>query len=101
MNILQWLIDTLTRWISRLRRRNISCAEFEEFILAYLEGELSVRERMIFESHLEGCVNCANYLEAYQRTVALGKKVFEVLYAPVPAEVPEELVQAILRARSG
>jgi anti-sigma factor RsiW len=101
MSRLKQLVEIIKRWLLSLRRRNISCAEFEGFILAYLEGNLSTRQQSIFEFHLQACPHCQNYLEAYRRAVAISKKVFEFPHAPVPKEVPEELIQAILRARAG
>jgi anti-sigma factor RsiW len=79
--------------------RTISCAEFDAFIVDYLEGNLDVRERVLFERHLEACDACHDYLTGYRQAMALGKAVFTLPEAPVPREVPEELVQAILRAR--
>lgn len=101
MSRLKQLIELIKRWLSSFGQRNISCAEFEDFILAYLEGNLSARQQRIFEVHLQACPHCQNYLEAYRRTVAISKKVFESPHAPVPEEVPEELIQAILKSRAG
>ena len=39
------------------------------------------------------------YLKSYEETMRLGKAVFADPDAPVPANVPEELVQAILASR--
>jgi hypothetical protein len=39
-------------------------------------------------------------LKSYQETVKLGKAVFAHPEEPVPEEVPEELVQAILSAHA-
>jgi anti-sigma factor RsiW len=82
-------------------QRMISCAEFENFILEYIEGSLHAGQREIFERHLAACDACRAYLAGYRQTVALGKAVFASAEAPVPQDVPEELVQAILKARTG
>ena len=78
----------------------ITCAEFEDFILDYQSDRLTPRQRFIFELHLKVCRDCRDYLRAYQRTVELGKAVFQSDQAQVPAEVPEDLIAAILAARS-
>lgn len=78
----------------------ITCAEFESFILAYLEDELPGRQRRVFEFHMKICRECRDYLAAYRRTVALGKAALaEDGSAPVPDSVPEDLIKAVLDAR--
>ena len=77
----------------------VTCEEFESFILAYLEGELSPRQRMAFEFHLKICRECRDYLAAYRRTVELGQAVFSDPSAEVPDTVPEDLIKAVLDAR--
>lgn len=78
----------------------MTCAEFEAFILDYLSGRLSTRQTRIFSLHLLLCRECRDYLEAYRRTLALEKAAFRTPTAPLPADVPEDLVKAILAARS-
>ena len=77
----------------------LSCVEFEEFILDYLEGSLSAKQRAVFKMHLFICKDCQRYLAAYERSVAMGKAVFKGPHATVPEDVPEDLVQAILAAK--
>ncbi len=78
----------------------MTCREFAEFMADYLSGELPTDRRAAFERHLGLCVNCRKYLAGYEETVKLGQRAFEDDDAAVPPDVPEELVQAILRARS-
>jgi anti-sigma factor RsiW len=78
----------------------MTCREFIEFLLEYLSGELPQNERAKFEEHLTLCPHCVVYLRSYEETVRLGKAVFTDPDEPVPAEVPEELVQAILASRA-
>ena len=80
-------------------RRMISCAEFDAFILEYLDGSLDAKQRATFERHVAACDACRDYLADYRQTVALSQSVFASPEAPVPQDVPEELVEAILRAR--
>jgi anti-sigma factor RsiW len=77
----------------------MTCREFIDFIIDYLEQDLSVRERMEFEEHLAKCPDCTTYLKSYAETITLGNAAFAAPEAPVPADVPEALVQAILASR--
>jgi anti-sigma factor RsiW len=75
------------------------CREVVEFLMEYLSGELQADQRLAFEEHLEACPECVAYVKSYEEAVKLGKAVFSHPDEPVPDEVPEELVQAILAAR--
>ena len=77
----------------------MTCRELAEFITGFLDGELPSGEREAFERHLSRCGNCARYLEGYRKSVALGKQAFASPEAPLPGDVPDELVEAIVRAR--
>ncbi len=78
----------------------MTCREFEGVIINYLEGELPRFQRRIFELHIRTCRECRDYLDAYKKTMALGKAVFTEPGAPPPSDVPEELVKAVLAARN-
>ncbi len=77
----------------------ITCAELEAFILDYFEDRLTPFQKRVFELHLKVCADCRRYLETYRATVALGKAAFQSPDAPLPDDVPDDLVQAILAAR--
>jgi hypothetical protein len=77
----------------------VTCREFADFIADYLAGELPAETRDPFERHVRICGNCLKYLEGYKATVALGRRVFTDDEADVPADVPDDLVKAILAAR--
>jgi len=77
----------------------ITCREFEEFVSAYLEGELSSRGRFFFDMHMRICRECRQYLQAYQQTIAVGRAVFTSPDEPVPDDVPESLINTILKLR--
>lgn len=74
-------------------RPYITCRQLIEFIADYLRGELDAMARGDFERHLEKCSSCQAYLDSYRKTVDIVVAVFDD--APA-ADVPEELVQAIL-----
>ena len=77
----------------------VTCREFEDFILAYLEGDLPEKQRFVFELHLKVCRECRDYLVAYRRTIEVSKRAFEDPDAPLPASVPEDLITAVLAAK--
>ena len=77
----------------------ITCREFEDFVLAYLDGELPAKQAKVFEWHLRICRECRDYLAAYERSVAIGAAVLGAAESPVPEEVPEDLITAILDSR--
>jgi anti-sigma factor RsiW len=79
-------------------RPYITCRELVEFLDLYLEGELPPDRTVEFERHLSVCEPCLNYISTYRKTIALGKEACRpgILTA---ADVPEELVAAILSAR--
>jgi anti-sigma factor RsiW len=93
----------MMRWAKGLMlkrmHRMITCTEFEDFVLQYLDDELSVRQRSMFEFHLRICRECREYLAAYQRTVEIGHAAFKDANQAVPEDVPEDLIKAILKAR--
>jgi anti-sigma factor RsiW len=80
----------MTRWMT--------CREFLDFLWAYLSAEVTDAQREEFEYHLSGCPSCVAYMKSYQQTVALGKEAFARTDEPVPEDVPEDLVGAILAA---
>ena len=79
---------------------NVTCREFADFMADYLSGALTPDLREPFDHHLSLCVNCQRYLTSYRETVELGKRAFDDVDAELPSEVPEDLVKAILAARS-
>ncbi len=78
----------------------MTCIEFERFVYEYYVGTLKPREKRRFELHMDICPMCRVYLASYQRTVELGKRICTDDECAVPSDVPEELVLAILDARS-
>ncbi len=78
----------------------MTCREMVEFLMQYLEAELPGEQRSAFDAHLAACPSCVTYLDQYRDTVRMGKTVCEDLEGPVPDDVPEELISAILAARA-
>lgn len=79
---------------------SMTCQEFVDFLMAYLDEELAPAQREAFDGHMVACPECVTYLETYRDAVRLGRRALcESPDAPVPDEVPDDLVQAILAAR--
>ena len=83
-----------------MRLLSLKCREVIEFLDRYVDGELPATQRREFEWHLRLCRSCRAYLRTYRTTIGLGKSVLAGPEGePVPGEIPEELVAAILAAR--
>ena len=82
--------------MSTVERPYITCNELLDFLYLYLENELPDDRRAEFDRHLAVCGPCREYIRQYQDTVRLGRSAYS---DPGATEVPEELVQAILKAR--
>jgi anti-sigma factor RsiW len=76
----------------------LTCRELIAFLAAYLDDELAPEARVEFEAHLMVCPHCVDYLASYRETIRLGQHAC-ALDEEVSADVPRELVQAILAAR--
>lgn len=68
------------------------------FLMEYVDGTLPPETHADFEHHLDVCASCVSYLRTYRETIAMAAAAGT---APrLDAEdVPEELVQAILRVK--
>jgi hypothetical protein len=89
----------LQAWMMRHLPGQLTCLEFEQFVYDYHEASLSPRERRVFEFHMELCPMCRVYFASYLKTIELGRRICATDDASCPAELPEELVSAILAAR--
>jgi anti-sigma factor RsiW len=79
----------------------MNCREFTEFLHDYLLGSLLTEVRAEFDRHLVKCPWCVAYLDNYRKTMQLARVAFAAAEdALPPSDAPEELIQAILRARS-
>lgn len=88
--------DRQTR-LARVRATHggITCAEFDAFIVDYLDDRLPPPQRANFSAHIETCPGCGRYLQHYvetRRAVALTAD------DGLPKDAPEELVDGILKA---
>ncbi len=53
------------------RRDELACQQVVELVTDYLDGALSRSQRRRFESHLEGCEHCTEYLAQMRATIRL------------------------------
>ncbi len=77
--------------------RELTCRELTDFLADYFGGELGPSERALFEGHLTECPDCVAYLRSYAETMRLAKDAYDD--DRIPADVPDDLVRAILEAR--
>jgi anti-sigma factor RsiW len=77
----------------------MTCREFVDFLMRYLDGELEAESARVFERHMQLCPPCLTFLDTYKDTIRLGKYACRNDVGPPPDEVPEALIQAILAAR--
>jgi len=74
----------------------MTCRQLTDVLDRYLDGELPARQRLRLNLHLMVCRNCRNYLRTYQLTVRAAHATKPDPDGPPPADMPEELVKAIL-----
>lgn len=79
-------------------KEHLTCRKVEEFLMAYLERELSLWTRFRFHFHLLICSDCSNYLREYKNTIALGKQLFDDPDEVATGKVPEQILHAIMSA---
>jgi anti-sigma factor RsiW len=79
-------------------RRGVVCRDAVELVTAYLEGQLSRRDRRRLEAHLADCPHCTAYVEQMRTTISV---LGHVRPEPVDAETRDELVALFRRWQAG
>ena len=74
----------------------LTCREFDEFIVDYLDHELPWSTQVSMRWHELLCSPCRAYLADYRRTIELGQSFFDDPESEVPDSVPQELVRAVI-----
>jgi anti-sigma factor RsiW len=77
----------------------MTCREVTDVLDRYLDGELPARQRLFLNLHLLACRDCRNYLRSYEMTIRAARRAMLDPDGPPPADMPEELVKAILASR--
>jgi anti-sigma factor RsiW len=67
----------------------LTCQELTELVTDYLEGKLSLGQRLRFEMHIGMCSHCRAYLRQMKQTVGHLGSLRE-------DEIPEEVSQRLL-----
>ena len=96
VNLKRWLKGQMLNRVYGM----LTCRQFEEFVQAYHDGELTKKELKMFNLHLRVCRECREYLASYQRSIEISTAVLGQLHEPVPDTVPADLVEAILESKS-
>jgi anti-sigma factor RsiW len=76
----------------------VTCRDFTDFLLDHVEGALPADTRPRFEDHMAICPDCVQYLRHYTAAIEAGR--LAMAHDP-PADVPDDLVSAIVKARLG
>ncbi len=76
----------------------LSCLKLETFIDDYLDNKLPSAKREVFEAHIDYCPGCYSFLANYRSAVHLGKAAYADEEEATCATMPDNLVEAILRA---
>jgi anti-sigma factor RsiW len=77
----------------------LTCREFVDLLYDYLLGGLGAERTAAMNAHLAVCPSCVAYLKSYEASIRMGRLALGPSEGPVPAEVPEALVRAVLAAR--
>lgn len=77
----------------------LTCKEIIDFLLDYVDGELSENKHAEFEKHLNVCPDCVAYIKSYNSTIELVKLINDSEGNKIPEKIPHGLVDAILTAK--
>ena len=70
---------------------DLPCRDFVELATDYLEGALTVQQRLVVERHLAFCAPCVDYLDQMRTVIAVTGKLRE-------EDVPEPVMESLLDA---
>ena len=79
----------------------LTCRDFVGLLFDYLLGGLGAEGTAAMNAHLAACPSCVAYLKTYEASIRMGRLALAPSDDPVPEEVPEALVRAVLAARRG
>ena len=77
----------------------MTCQEVADFLMDYLNGELSRTQHAVFEEHLGICPECVAFLQTYKIAIKAAKMACNQVHNRDVNDIPEDLVRAILDAR--
>lgn len=77
----------------------ITCREFNDFIMEYVEGTLTEDQKTLFNRHMRVCPMCRNFLKTYIATYKAKGDIFPYEDIDVPDVIPQDLIDAILEVK--
>jgi len=77
----------------------LTCKQFDDFMVDYLEKELPGWQNFMCWMHVIMCRECARFVRQYKQAIELGQKAFDSPDEPVPETIPDELVNAAMAHR--
>jgi anti-sigma factor RsiW len=78
---------------------SLTCREFVELLYDYLLGGLGAERTAALNAHLAACPSCVAYLKTYEASIRMGRAAVLPSGDPLPDDVPEALVRALLALR--
>jgi anti-sigma factor RsiW len=70
---------------------DLPCRDFVELATDYLEGELTVEQRLVVERHLAFCAPCVDYLDQMRAVIHATGTLRE-------EDVPEPMMESLMDA---
>ena len=70
---------------------DLPCSDFVELATDYLEGSLTIEQRLVVERHLAFCAPCVDYLDQM-------RAVIETTGALREQDVPESVMESLMDA---
>ena len=78
--------------------KDMSCKELVELVTEYLEGTLPAHDVARFDTHIERCEGCADYLDQMRTTISLSGRLGA---GSLPPEVRSAFLETFRDWRSG
>jgi len=78
----------------------LTCRQVEQFLMDYLDWQVTLWTWCKFRYHLHICDDCRQYLQDYRNAVALGQRIFANPEDEATGKVPDEILSAILKVRT-
>jgi anti-sigma factor RsiW len=76
----------------------ITCRQLIELLVDYVSDELEPEHRALVEKHLGRCPPCVTYVETYQLTIKMTRKLPT---APIPPGLHERLLASFREIMAG
>ncbi|NQW10143.1 MAG: zf-HC2 domain-containing protein [Alphaproteobacteria bacterium] len=94
---LRWRIQ---HWLEHTVPGLMTCEEFEQTLVDYLDGAMGPVARRTVDLHVRTCPACRRYMRAYNKARHLAVDALTFSEQKALETIPEDLVQAILAGRN-